>query len=105
MSELLLHYEKVNPTTWVYLSSLLIIGLYFKFNRFWSVRNLDIILLILFAPGLVLVHLGQQEQLAARSLSEKVSANVTDGNDEPGSAAVSGPTTDSSSQMPVAKST
>ena len=68
MSELLLHYEKVNPTTWVYLSSLLIIGLYFKFNRFWSVRNLDIVLLILFAPGLVLVHLGQQEQLTARSL-------------------------------------
>lgn len=69
MSELFLHYEKVNPTTWVYLSSFLIIGLYFKFNRFWSVRNLDVILLILFAPGLVLVHLGQQEQLAVRSLA------------------------------------
>ena len=86
MSELLLHYEKVNPTTWVYLSSLLIIGLYFKFNRFWSVRNLDIILLILYAPGLVLVHLGQQEQLAVRSLSENVSAAVADGNTEAGSA-------------------
>ena len=86
MSELLLHYEKVNPTTWVYLSSLLIIGLYFKFNRFWSVRNLDIILLILFAPGLVLVHLGQQEQLSARPLSENVSAAVADGNTEAGSA-------------------
>ena len=86
MSELLLHYEKVNPTTWVYLSSLLIIGLYFKFNRFWSVRNLDSILLILFAPGLVLVHLGQQEQLSARPLSENVSAAVADGNTEAGSA-------------------
>ena len=51
------------------LSSFLIIGLYFKFNRFWSVRNLDVILLILFAPGLVLVHLGQQEQPTARSLA------------------------------------
>jgi len=108
MSELLLHYEKVNPTTWVYLSSLLIIGLYFKFNRFWSVRNLDIILLILFAPGLVLVHLGQQEQLAARSLSEQVSATAADDNNEPGSATGSGSTAErneSSSQMPVAKST
>jgi hypothetical protein len=108
MSELLLHYEKVNPTTWVYLSSLLIIGLYFKFNRFWSVRNLDIILLILFAPGLVLVHLGQQEQLAARSLSEQVSATAADDNNESGSATGSGSTAernDSSSQMPVAKST
>jgi len=88
MSELLLHYEKVNPTTWVYLSSLLIIGLYFKFNRFWSVRNLDIILLILFAPGLVLVHLGQQEQLAVRSLSENAVNPVADGNAEAGSAAL-----------------
>lgn len=108
MSELLLHYEKVNPTTWVYLSSLLIIGLYFKFNRFWSVRNLDIILLILFAPGLVLVHLGQQEQLAARSLPVKVSATAAGGNSEPGAATVSGTTSennDSSSQTSVTKST
>jgi hypothetical protein len=88
MSELLLHYEKVNPTTWVYLSSLLIIGLYFKFNRFWSVRNLDIVLLILFAPGLVLVHLGQQDHLTARSLSETLETAVTVGNSEPGSVAV-----------------
>ena len=100
MSELLLHYEKVNPTTWVYLSSLLIIGLYFKFNRFWSVRNLDIILLILFAPGLVLVHLGQQEQLTARSLSEKILATATVGNNEPGSAAVPGSTSEDNNSSP-----
>ncbi|MEY4177892.1 MAG: hypothetical protein RLY70_1466, partial [Planctomycetota bacterium] len=42
MSELLFHYEKVNPTTWAYLSSLMMIGLYFKFSRIWSVRNLDL---------------------------------------------------------------
>ena len=46
MSEILFHYQRVNPTTWVYLSSLLMIGLYFKFGRFWSVRNLDLVLLI-----------------------------------------------------------
>jgi hypothetical protein len=100
MSELLLHYEKVNPTTWVYLSSLLIIGLYFKFNRFWSVRNLDIVLLILFAPGLVLVHLGQQEQLTARSLSEKLETAVTVGNSEPGSVAVPSPTSAGNNSSP-----
>ena len=71
MSELLLQYEKVHPTTWVYLSSLLIIGLYFKFNRFWSVRNLDVMLLILFAPGLILVYLGQQEQFMAHGLDHE----------------------------------
>ena len=100
MSELLLHYEKVNPTTWVYLSSLLIIGLYFKFNRFWSVRNLDIVLLILFAPGLVLVHLGQQEQLTARPLSEKLETAVTVGNSEPGSVAVPSPTSAGNNSSP-----
>jgi hypothetical protein len=56
MSEILFHYTKVDPTTWVYLSSLLTIGLFFKFNRFWSVRNLDLVLLILLAPGLLMVN-------------------------------------------------
>ncbi len=50
MNEILFHYEKIDPTTWVYLASLLIIGLFFKFGRFWSVRNLDLVLLILLAP-------------------------------------------------------
>src|SRR2546421_8544871 len=56
MSEILFQYEKINPATWVYLSSLLMIGLYFQFNRFWSVRNLDLVLLILLAPGLLMVN-------------------------------------------------
>lgn len=66
MSEVLLYYRQVNPTTWAYLSSLLIIALYFKFNRFWSVRNLDLALMILLAPGLLLIHFGQDLQSAAR---------------------------------------
>jgi hypothetical protein len=60
MSEILFQYQKVEPTTWAYLSSLLIIGLYFKFNRFWSVRNLDLCLVILLAPGLLMVYYGEQ---------------------------------------------
>jgi hypothetical protein len=72
MSEFLFHYYPVHPTTWVYLSSLLMIGLFFKFSRFWSVRNLDLVLLILLAPGLLLVHFGhnasrQQQALAAQA--------------------------------------
>ena len=65
MNEILFHYEKIDPTTWVYLSSLLIIGLFFKFGRFWSVRNLDLLLLILLAPGLLLVSEGQEMQRSA----------------------------------------
>lgn len=62
MSELLFHYQKVNPTTWAYLSSLLLLGLFFKFGRFWSVRNFDLILLIMLAPGLLLTIYGQESE-------------------------------------------
>lgn len=58
MSDILFHYYRVNPTTWFYLSSLLSIALFFKFNRIWSIRNLDLSLLILFAPGLLAVEYG-----------------------------------------------
>jgi len=46
---------ELDPTTWVYLSSFLTIGVFFKFNRFWCVRNLDLIALIGLAPGLLWV--------------------------------------------------
>lgn len=58
MSEILFQYERVNPTTWAYLASLLVIALYFKFNRIWSVRNLDLVGLILLAPALLMVKYG-----------------------------------------------
>jgi hypothetical protein len=52
MPEILFHYERVSPTSWAYLSSLLMLALYFKFNRVWSVRNLDLLLLVLpLEPG------------------------------------------------------
>jgi hypothetical protein len=59
MPEILFEY-RMNATTWVYVSSLLIIGIYFKFHRFWSVRNLDLIGLMSFAPGFLLITHGQQ---------------------------------------------
>ncbi|HTN75810.1 MAG TPA: hypothetical protein VL096_11210 [Pirellulaceae bacterium] len=62
MNELLPYYHKVDPTTWAYVSSLLMIGLYFKFSRFWSVRNLDLLLLILLAPGLLMVNSGYAQR-------------------------------------------
>lgn len=69
MSELLYFYEKVSPTTWAYLSSLLMIGLFFKFSRFWSMRNLDLVLLILLAPGLLFVHHGTELQRPDSSIA------------------------------------
>lgn len=58
MSEILFRYERIDFTSWAYLSSLLTIALYFKFNRLLSVRNLDLCGLILLAPGLLLVQYG-----------------------------------------------
>jgi hypothetical protein len=62
MSEILFRYEQVAPTTWAYLSSLLAIALYFKFSRFWSVRNLDLVILLLVSPGLLLVQYGMDQR-------------------------------------------
>jgi hypothetical protein len=89
MSELLYGYQKIDPTTWAYLSSLLMIGLYFKFSRFWSVRNLDLVLLILLAPGLLLVHRGQEmRQAAAHVQAEEVAAAPKTAATKPPTAAV-----------------
>lgn len=46
---------EVNPTTWFYLSWLMITGIFFKFRRVWSVRNLDLLLLLSLGPGLLLI--------------------------------------------------
>ncbi|MBI2823408.1 MAG: hypothetical protein HYX69_01815 [Planctomycetia bacterium] len=58
MDQILYNYKPVDPTTWVYISSLLTITVYFKFSRVWSVRNLDLLGLIALAPGLLLVQHG-----------------------------------------------
>lgn len=60
MEPFLYEYESIRPMNWVYLSSLLAVTLYFKFSRVWSVRNIDLVGLLLFAPGLVMVEYGQQ---------------------------------------------
>lgn len=79
MGEILLNYERPQPATWVYLSSFLTIGLYFVFHRFWSIRNLDLVLLILLAPGLLIVYEGrqlEQEERANRSQQFAMQSSV-----------------------------
>jgi hypothetical protein len=61
MQEILFDY-RLNPTTWAYISTLMMIGTYFKFHRFWSVRNLDLAGLIAFSPALLLVYYGLLKQ-------------------------------------------
>jgi hypothetical protein len=78
MSELLFQYHSVHATTWVYLSSLLMLGLFFKFNRFWSVRNLDLMLLILLSPGLLLVYRGERMMEAAKKKVAEAAVSSTE---------------------------
>lgn len=62
-------YIRVAPSTWAYLSSLLMLALFFKFNRFWSVRNFDLCLIILLAPGLLLIEGGRQWEAQNNSVA------------------------------------
>lgn len=60
MQEILFDY-RLNPTTWAYISALMMFGTYFKFRRFWSVRNLDLVTLIAFSPALLLIYYGLKQ--------------------------------------------
>src|SRR5690606_2839849 len=57
MEDILKGYE-INQATWFYHSLLLMLAVFFKFNRLWSLRNLDLLLLLSLSPGLILVKLG-----------------------------------------------
>ena len=64
----LLAYQQIDPTTWAAAASVLMLSIFFKFNRFWSVRNFDLLLIISMAPFLLMVNhgmdLANQHQMA-----------------------------------------
>ncbi|RPH83119.1 MAG: hypothetical protein EHM77_02275, partial [Planctomycetaceae bacterium] len=78
MSEILFHYKRPDPTTWVYLSSFLTIGLFFVFHRFWSMRNLDLVLLILLAPGLLIVYEGRRGRMLEEAAAKSAEARAAE---------------------------
>ena len=49
----------LSPEVWLFLSLLGCVMLFFKFSRFWSVRNLDLLLLFVLVPGMMLIALDQ----------------------------------------------
>lgn len=56
----------IGPNVWLFLSLLTCLTLFFKFNRVWSIRNLDLLLLFALAPGMMmLVGSGGRHPLAA----------------------------------------
>lgn len=54
MEQFPFNYQPLERTTWVYIASLMMVALYFKFSRLWSVRNLDLLGLIALGPGVVM---------------------------------------------------
>ncbi len=45
----------LSAEVWLFLSLLGFVTLFFKFSRFWSVRNLDLLLVFVLAPGMMLI--------------------------------------------------
>lgn len=45
----------ISPEAWLFLSILSCMTVFFKFGRFWSVRNLDLLLLFALSPGMMLL--------------------------------------------------
>ena len=78
VDELPFVYEKIAPTTWAFLSSLLMFALFFKFERFWSVRNFDLVLIVLLVPGILFVDHGVQLNARATALAVMPGAPPTE---------------------------
>lgn len=76
MNDFLFHYLRLEPPVWVFLSSFLVIGLFLMFHRFWSLRNLDILLILLFTPGILLVYEGanRRQVTTAKQLDASISS-------------------------------
>lgn len=49
-------FQLPNATTWLYLSFILTITLFFQFSRLFSIRNLDLLTLFLLSPGFLILH-------------------------------------------------
>src|SRR5262245_3521552 len=60
LASIFLDFNLPNAATWFYFSLMLAIGLFFKFNRVFSVRNLDVLTLYLLVPGFLLLMEAEQ---------------------------------------------
>ena len=57
-TNIIFKFDLVESTTWFYLSSLIALALFIKFGRLFSIRNLDVVLLVLITPGYLLLSHG-----------------------------------------------
>lgn len=77
----------VNSFTWLCLSFVLIVAVFFRFGRVWSLRNFDLLLLLLVSPALLfVVHTSGASSLLEDGLARAVQLHPPDGSE--GGAAV-----------------
>jgi hypothetical protein len=65
VGSIFLQFNLPNATTWFYFSALLSVALFFKFSRFLSVRNWDVLSFFLLAPGFLFIQEAHQYEAAA----------------------------------------
>lgn len=56
LASIFLDFNLPNAATWFYFSLLLVVGLFLRFSRLFSLRNLDLLTLFLLVPGFLLLQ-------------------------------------------------
>lgn len=78
-----LEFQRLNGTTWFYLSLLLMITIYFRFTRFFSLRNLDVVILFLLVPGLITVRNKESADFPHQSATSTATEVAPSGDTDP----------------------
>jgi hypothetical protein len=60
-----LDFHLPNATTWFYMSLVLVVVIFFRFDRFLCLRNWDLLTLFLVTPALLLLHEARQQKSVA----------------------------------------
>lgn len=61
-----LDFNLPNAATWFYFALLLAVGMFFKFGRLLSIRNVDVVGIFLLVPGLLILHEAYAAEAAVR---------------------------------------
>jgi len=61
MDSIFLDFERPNPTTWFYFSLILVVAMFFRFARIFSLRNLDLLTLYAPMPGYLFLLEGEMD--------------------------------------------
>lgn len=66
-----------NATTWFYLAVILGVALFFRFQRFWKLRNWDLLMLFALVPPLLLLREGQMLKAEHQALWDRQGLRVS----------------------------